>query len=64
MPGLKSEHVSVVVVDGVATVWGMVVSDADRLAIGVAAEREPSVIWVENNINVMPTMICASMGAQ
>lgn len=62
--GLKAEHVSVVVADGVATVWGMVESDAERSAIGVAAERVPGVSQVENNINVMPAMVRASMGAQ
>ncbi len=62
--GLKAEHVSVVVADGVATVWGMVESDAERSAIGVAAERVVGVSQVENNINVMPAMVRASMGAQ
>jgi len=62
--GLNVEHVSVVVANGVATVWGMVVSDAERSAIGIAAERVQGVAQVENNINVMPTMIRASMGAQ
>jgi osmotically-inducible protein OsmY len=58
------EHVSVVVADGVATVWGMVASDAERSAVGVAAERVPGVSQVENNINVMPALVRASMGAQ
>lgn len=49
---------------GAATVWGMVESDAERLAIGVAAERVPGVSRVENNINVMPAMVRATMGAQ
>lgn len=62
--GLNVEHVSVVVADGVATVWGMVESDAERTAIGVAAERVPGVSQVENNINVMPALVRASMGAQ
>lgn len=62
--GLNVDHVSVVVADGVATVWGMVESDAERSAIGVAAERVPGVSQVENNINVMPAMVRASMGAQ
>lgn len=62
--GLNVDHVSVVVADGAATVWGMVESDAERLAIGVAAERVPGVSQVENNINVMPAMVRATMGAQ
>jgi CBS domain-containing protein len=62
--GLNVEHVSVVVADGVATVWGMVESDAERTALGVAAEQVPGVSRVENNINIMPAMVRASMGAQ
>ena len=62
--GLNVEHVSVVVADGVATVWGMVETDAERLAIGIAAERVPGVSQVENNINVMPAMVRSTMGAQ
>ena len=62
--GLNVEHVSVVVADGVATVWGMVESDAERAALGVAAEQVAGVGRVENNINVMPALVRASMGAQ
>ncbi len=62
--GLGVEHVSVVVADGVATMWGMVESDAERTALGLAAERVAGVRRVENNINVMPAMVRASMGAQ
>lgn len=62
--GLNVEHVSVVVADGVATVWGMVATDAERSAIGIAAERVPGVSQVENNINVMPAMVRATMGSQ
>ena len=62
--GVNVEHVSIVVADGVATVWGMVESDVERLAIGVAAERVPGVSRIENNIIVMPAMVRAAMGAQ
>ncbi len=61
---LGIEHVSVVVADGVATLWGMVSTDAERRALGLAAERTAGVTRVENNINVMPTMVRASIGAQ
>jgi CBS domain-containing protein len=62
--GLGMEHVSIVVANGVATMWGMVESDAQRAAIGLAAERVAGVSRVENNVNVMPAMVRASMGAQ
>lgn len=62
--GLNVEHVSVIVADGVATVWGMVESDAERTAIGVAAEQVAGVSRVENHINIMPALVRASMGAQ
>lgn len=62
--GLSIEHVSIVVADGVATMWGMVASDAERAALGVAAEQVAGVKQVHNNINVMPAMVRASMGAQ
>jgi len=62
--GLNMEHVSIVVAGGVATMWGMVESDAERSALGVAAERVSGVRQVENNINVMPALVRASMGAQ
>jgi CBS domain-containing protein len=62
--GLNMEHVSVVVADGTATLWGMVGSDAEGVALGVAAKRVAGVDRVENNINVMPAMVRATMGAQ
>ena len=62
--GLGDEHVSVVVADGVATLWGMVGSDAEGAALGLAAERVTGVERVENYINVMPALVRTSMGAQ
>ena len=62
--GLNVNLISVVVADGVATLWGMVETDTERSALGVAAKRVAGVDRVENNINVMPTMVRASMGAQ
>ncbi len=62
--GLNVQHVSIVVAEGVATMWGMVESEAERTALGLAAERVTGVSQVENNVNVMPAMIRASMGAQ
>ena len=37
--GLNVNHTSVIVVRGVATLWGMVESEAERGALGVAAKR-------------------------
>jgi len=62
--GLNVDQISVIVADGAATLWGMVESDAERDALGVAAKRVAGVDRVDNNINVMPTMVRASMGAQ
>ncbi len=62
--GLNLQHVSIVVADGVVTMWGMVESDAERTALGLAAERAAGVSKVENNVNVMPAMVRATMGAQ
>ncbi len=61
---LNVEYVSVVVADGVATLWGMVESDAERSALGVAAERVAGVSRVENNINVMPALVRTTIGTQ
>lgn len=62
--GLSADHVSVVVADGVATLWGMVSSEVEREALGVAAEQGTGAKQVENNVNVMPAMVRASLGAQ
>ena len=62
--GLNVEYVSAVVADGVATLWGMVESEAECAALGVAAKQVAGVERVENNINVMPALVRASMGAQ
>lgn len=61
---LEVDHVSVVVADGVATLWGMVASEVERQALGVAAEQGTGAKQVENNINVMPAMVRNSLGAQ
>jgi CBS domain-containing protein len=62
--GLNVQHISVVVADGVATLSGMADSDAERSALGIAAERVAGVSRVENNINVMLAVIRSTMGAE
>lgn len=59
---LNHDHVSVVVAEGAATLWGAVESDAARKAIGLAAEAVPGVVRIENNINVMPAVVRANFG--
>lgn len=51
--------VNVIVKDGVAHLWGMVHSDAERRALGTAADSVPGVKRVENKVSLMP----ASYGA-
>lgn len=51
--------VNVIVKDGVAHIWGMVHTDAERRALGTAAERVPGVRRVENKVSLLP----ASYGA-
>src|SRR5690606_12235401 len=51
--------VNVIVKDGVAHLWGMVHTDAERRALGAAAEGVPGVRRVENKVSLLP----ASYGA-
>ena len=62
--GLNLAHISVVVADGVATIWGMVETEAERAALALAAEEVGGIEQVENNVKVMPTLLRATMGAQ
>ena len=52
-PGLSAQYLSVVVADGVATVWGMVGSEAERSTLVAAAENVAGVNRVDNHINVV-----------
>lgn len=62
--GLNTDHISVVVANGVATLWGMVGSQTECRALGVAAKQVAGVDKVENNINIMPALVRTGMGAQ
>ena len=62
--GLNVQHVSVVVADGAATLWGMAETATERSALGIAAKRVAGVSRVENNINVMPDLVRSTMGAE
>lgn len=46
--------VNVIVKDGVAHLWGMVHTDAERRALGAAAEGVPGVRRVENKVSLLP----------
>lgn len=60
--GVSMLYVNVVVVDGVATIWGMVESEAERSALVAAAEAIMGVKRVQNNVNIMPERLRASLG--
>jgi CBS domain-containing protein len=62
--GLNAEYVSVVVADGVATIWGMVESETEQSALGVAAEEVAGVGRVVNRIDVMPDSVRTTIGTQ
>lgn len=62
--GLNVQHISVVVADGIATLWGMAETATERSALGIAAKRVEGVSRVENNINVMPDLVRSTMGAE
>jgi len=53
-PWLSQRTLNVVVGDGVAHLWGVVVSKEERSAIVVAAERTPGVRMVEDHLIVEP----------
>ena len=53
-PGLTAQYFSVVVADGIATIWGMVDSEAERSALVAAAEGVAGVSRVDNHINIAP----------
>lgn len=52
-PGLTAQYFSVVVADGVATVWGTVDSEAERSMLVAAAEGVAGVSRVDSHINIL-----------
>lgn len=52
--GARALYVNVVVSDGVAHLWGLAYTDAEREAMRVAAEGVPGVKAVEARINLLP----------
>lgn len=55
--GISGNNTNVVVVDGVVTLWGLVDSEAQRKAAGIAAESTSGVKEVHNNLGVSPTQV-------
>ncbi len=60
--GVSMLYVNIVVVDGVATIWGMVESEAEKAAMRAAAEGIVGVREVQDNVNVMPDRVRATLG--
>jgi len=55
--GISGNNTNVVVVDGVVTLWGLVDSEAQRKAAGIAAESTSGVKEVHNSLGVSPTQV-------
>ncbi|MDI4638217.1 MULTISPECIES: CBS domain-containing protein [Halomonadaceae] len=51
---LNTVRVNVIVKDGVVELWGLVASDEEMKAVQLAAENQPGVKRVENNMSRMP----------
>jgi predicted transcriptional regulator len=62
--GIRMQYINVVVSGGVARLWGMVETDAQKQAARVAAESATGVQRVENNVSIMPQMVRATLGAE
>lgn len=55
--GITGNTTNVIVVDGVVTLWGLVESEVERKAAGVAAESTAGVKEVRNNLGVSPVRV-------
>jgi CBS domain-containing protein len=62
--GVGTQFVTVVVSDGVVDLWGAVDSDAEKQALGIAAENVPGVREVRNEIGVMPPNVRSVLWAE
>ena len=61
---LDAQYVSIVVTDGVATIWGTVETKAERSALGIAAEVVAGAGRVDNRLDVMPALVRTVIGSQ
>ncbi len=62
--GVRMAFISVVVADGVVTLWGMVESETEKMAMRVAAESTAGVSEIHDHVNVMPAMVRATLWAE
>jgi osmotically-inducible protein OsmY len=53
-PGLTAQYFSVVVADGVATIWGVVDTEVERSALIDATAAVTGVSRVDDHINILP----------
>jgi len=61
--GVDMFFISVVVAQGVATLWGMAETAEAKTAMRVAAESVAGVNQVRDEVNIMPTMVRATLWA-
>lgn len=61
--GVDMEFASVVVVDGVANVWGLVETGAQKNALRVAAESMPGISRVNDQVSVMSEVVRSTIRA-
>ena len=62
--GLDAQYINIVVADGVATLWGTVETQAERGALGIAAEEVAGEDRVDNQLDVMPALVRTTIGSQ
>lgn len=62
--GINSQYLTIVVMGGVVSLWGVVESDAQRDAARVAAETTSGVKEVRANLGVIPASVRAVIGAE
>jgi CBS domain-containing protein len=60
--GLNAHYINVVVVGGVATLWGTVESKVERSALGIAAEEVAGAGLVDNRIDIVPGVVRTMIG--
>ena len=61
--GVDMEFASIVVADGVANIWGLVATGAEKSAMRVAAENASGVKSVNDQVNVMSDMLRSTIRA-
>ncbi len=59
-----ADFVSAVVSEGIVSLWGAVESDAEKRAVGVAAENVPGVKGVRNQVSLLPDNVRAVLWAE